>query len=495
MRKALTNPVYFAEVYIRPYDPKWTTAMPPHGQEMVYNALANERTVTILPPEFAKTTFISQALPVWLTLCAVAEGRLFRGMLLSEEEAMAKNNLRAVAWHLTENERIAADFSIDGKPIVRPSAAEDVWRDDAIIVDRPFVSKDPTWKAKGISSKGIRGSRLDWVIADDLITATGDSPANRRAAQIVWDNDVETRLVEGGHAALVGNFISDQDLLHDLGAREGWTMIRRPSIYVNGSPSEAPRESDLWDEESTSLLWPDVWSRERLRKLYVASPARFKHNHLLDPLAEGGEKLDPDWVTLVDSDDIDASEARLYMAIDPAPGGETADLDFFVVSVLASFPDSASSVLVESYATRTPMGNQAALVGAIHDRWARVGYGVKAIGISKVALDRYFRQALVAVRRDLDRKIEPISTPGSKEERLESLGAVAMSGQLRVLRAVWERKTSSHRDRHQELTLREEWSSFPLARHDDRLDALDLALRVEELKSAAGRRTVRMATT
>ena len=43
---------------------------------------------------------------------------------------------------------------------------------------------------------------------------------------------------------------------------------------------------------------------------------------------------------------------------------------------------------------------------------------------------------------------------------------------------MWHQYTSDAEDRFQEMSLYEEWKAFPLGRHDDRLDGLDVLVRV-----------------
>jgi hypothetical protein len=481
--RALANPIYFAEFYMRPYDPHWVTAIPPFAKEMLHFAITGERGVVMLPPEFMKTTLLSQVLALWLTYGAVAEGRLLRGMLLSEEEAMAAGNLNVIAWHILNNERLRADFvDAQGRPLVAPDEEEGVWREDAIIVKRPGASKDPTWQAKGLDSKGIHGRRLDWVIGDDVITPrNASSPALRRKALDTMDLVVETRVVRDGHVLMAGNFNDTKDLLHTLSARRGWRTFKRPSMHVAGRPDVAPKESELATAE---LLWPDNWDRERLMRQYEATPNRFRRIHLMDPRAEHGERLNVGWVRVIDPSETPLSYARFFMALDPAPGGEGEDLDFFNITVGALH--ELSYDIVESLDVRVPMHRQAALVGAVHDRYQRLGQGVIAIGAAKVALDRYFTGALTIVRDDLRPKIVGISVPGAKEERLEALGPFAQSGWLRVWSPTWEALTSGGDDRHQELSMMEQWREFPYGAHDDKLDGLDVAIRTAREFSMLG---------
>jgi hypothetical protein len=319
--RALANPVYFAEQYVRPYDPSWIAPMPEFAREMLRFALGGKRRVVMLPPEFMKTTLLSQALPLWLSIDAAVHGKQMRGLLLSEEERMAIGNLNVVSWHILNNERIAADFTdAQGRPILKPDEEENVWREDAIIIQRPGASKDPTWAARGLDSKGIHGRRLDWVIGDDVITPiNASSPALRKKALDTMDLVVSTRVVKNGHILMCGNFNDPKDLLHTLSGRKGWDRFKRPSMYV-GEPHVAPKESEL---RTADLLWPDNWTRERLLEEYERTPNRFRRIHLMDPRAEHGERLNVSWCQLLDPDATPLRYCKFFIGIDPAPRGDT----------------------------------------------------------------------------------------------------------------------------------------------------------------------------
>jgi hypothetical protein len=311
------------------------------------------------------------------------------------------------------------------------------------------------------------------MIGDDVITPrNATSPALRKRALDVMDLVVLTRIVKTGKVLMAGNFNDPKDLLHTLSTRRGWGTFKRPSMHMPGRPDMAPKESQLDEAE---LLWPENWTRDRLMEEYESTPNRFRRIHLMDPRAEHGERLNVGWVTIIDPDETPLHYCKFFMALDPAPGGEGDDLDFFNISVVALHNRNLD--LVESFDVRASPGRQATLVGMIHDRYNRIGQGVVAIGISKVALDRYFSGVLDVVREDLTHKVEGISTPGSKEERLEALGAYAQMAWLRVWAPAWDNQTSGPEDRVQELPLSEQWRDFPYAKHDDKLDGLDVAIR------------------
>ena len=471
--RALANPIYFGEVYVRPYDSNWTEALPPFAHEMLKFCLRERRGVVVLPPEFLKTTLISQVLPLWLTVNATVRGQLLRGMLLSEEEDMAKNNLSVVSWHILNNDFLKADFSDDrGRPLLYPDADEKTWKDDAIIVVRHGTSKDPTWQAKGIDSKGIQGRRLDWLIGDDLITpANAFSPAKRESALRTWDMQITTRLVEAGRALVAGNFNDPHDLVSTLSARTSYASFKRPAVAIKGSPEVAVDPSDPRAEP----LWPQNWPLERLHREKLEKPNRFQRIFLLSATSEQGEKLLVHWMRLIKPQETPLTESKFFLSIDPAPGGETDDLDYFNIAIGAMH--GANLDLIESYSVRAPIPQQVELVGQFHDRFQRIGKGVIAIGGAKIAMDRYFRGALTIKRPDLEAKLVQVSVPGIKEERLEALGPYAQTGWLRCWDHVWNQLTAGPEDRYQEMSLYEEWKAFPLGRHDDRLDGLDVLIR------------------
>jgi hypothetical protein len=470
--RALADPIFFGELYMRPYTEGWETQLPPFAKDMLAFALAHTRGVVQLPPEFLKTTCISQLLPLWLTYRYSWAKKVLRGLLLSEEEGIAQANLAVISWHIENNELLRADFhDARGRALVFPDPKEEIWRQDAITVARPGTSKDPTWQAKGLDSSGIHGRRIDWLLGDDVVTPKNAfSPAKRRAALRTWDLEISTRLVADGRAILAGNLNHDHDLTATLAKRKSYRLFKRPAIHEQGKPTQGVEA----DHPRATLLWPENWPWERLRREAEDKPSTFRVIYLLDPSAEYGEKLQIGWLDVVSDDQVDLDSSAFIIAVDPAPGGEQADLDFFNITVLAIAEPQI--VLYASIDVRRSTPEQLALVKAVHDRFQRIGRGVVWIAAAKVTVDHYLRGALVTVHPDLAHKIVGVSAPGSKRARLEALGPLAKVGAFRVHEAVYDELTSDAADQFQELSFKEQWRTFP-GRHDDKLDGLDLALR------------------
>lgn len=473
---AIASPAVFGHLYVRPYDEIWREkgSLPHLTRELLAWMPVVRRGVVITPPEFLKTTAL-HTYCLWLTYRAAQLGKLptFAGMLTAEEAKHAERNLSVITWHIEHNERLASDFvDVYGEPLVVPDLEEDKWTDSEIVVRRAGTMKDPTWQAKGISSKGVQGARLLHVVGDDVITPrSADSPAEQKKALRLWDKQVTTRLREGGQALLLGNFNHPRDLVSTLESRPSYAVFRRPALHVPGDKSKAPEQAT--DPDAIPNL-PEVWSRERLEQERTDKPGTFRAVMLLDAEDEQGRRL-PKVLTVIGEDETPLNQCRFVISTDGAPGGEQDDPDFFNITILAVSAKHADIVVCHDM--RAEATEQVDTLAAYVSRYQRLGLGVAAIGIPKVALDHYFRGAVLIGHPHLRPLLQPISVPGSKEARLEALGPFASNGWLRCWDSAYSTLTSAASDRYQELTIEEQWSGFPSISHDDKLDGIDVGIR------------------
>lgn len=476
MAAALGNPALFGELYVRPYDDEWTGPLPEVAQSMLRFALVTKRGVLMMPPEFLKTTTISQLYPLFVTYYFAAAGLLgkLHGALMSEYIDLARRNLSVLSWHVENNELLRGDFiDVRGRPLVEPDPAADKWTDDEIVVRRPGASKDPTWQAAGLYTQ-IQGSRLNFLIGDDLVTPLhSNSHAKQVEAIRVWDQQTSRRLVDEGQAIIAGNYNHPKDLLSTIGARSRWKVMRRPALHMPGNVEEAP--DDYRDPEAVPAL-PEKWPKRRLYEEAADSPGTFPVVYLLRSSAAGAALLRAHWVTRITLDDI-ARFGRVYlMSIDPAPGAEVdPDPSFFTITVGVLTAEHLD--VIESYAARLSPTEQVDVLSAKVEHYRQQGH-VGGIAVSKVALDRYAKGAFEVGDVSLRPLLHPHSLPqGSKIERLGSLGTYTKGGWCRITEEAWNEQTSGPDDRVQETTLAEEWETLPAQRHDDRLDGLDLLIR------------------
>jgi hypothetical protein len=495
---AVANPAYFGEVYVRPYTPRWDSPLPRVAGAMLFFAIHVRRGIVWTPPEWLKTTTLSQLYPLWLTYRWAANGNIDRlaGMLMSEEQKLAQRNLGVVSWHIEFNERLQRDFLDDvGRPLVEPDPDADKWTDSEIVVRRAGTSKDPTWQAKGLDSKGIQGARLTHLLGDDIVTPrSAGSPAMQEKAERLWDEQATTRVLEDGQALAIGNYNGDRDLLAKLSRRRSYKVFKRPSLHVQGDPATPP--DDPADPDAVVAL-PEKWPLKRLQDEREEKPNKFRRIHLMDSTAESGEKLKVAWMSIVPDDSVPTS--RWFIGLDPAPGGDGDDLDFFNLTVggLHGDPKAGDQHLdiAACHDTRASAGDQVELLVSYVQRFSRIGHGVAAIGVPQIALDNYFKGAVLIGAPELAPLLVPIKgiASSSKTERLEALGPYAKSGWLRCCDGAWRALTSDAADQFEELSLFEQWRDFDSISHDDKLDGVDVCQRTaREFGGKGTTRTVKL---
>lgn len=473
---ACVNPVFFGETYVRPYDENWTGALPELPRQVLGFTMSVRRGVVMTPPEFLKTTVVSQVYPLWLTYLYAQAGKLslLHGALMSELQELAERNLSVIAWHIENNPRLREDFvDVHGRPLVEPDPDQDKWTDEEIIVRRATPSKDPTWQAKGVKTT-IQGARLNHLIGDDLVTpGSAKSVAKQRDALHRWDSEVTTRLVATGQAIIAGNFNHPKDLLSTIANRSSYRTLRRPAMHVPGNVEEAPE--DPRDPEAIIAL-PEKWPRARLMEELADKPLQYPTIYLLRSATKGGKALREGWVTRITLEDVPVEGRVFLFSLDPAPGAEVdPDPSFFTITV--GILTATHLDIVESFAARLEPTEQVELLSEKVAARRKQGH-VGGIGISKVSLDKYARGAFEVG----DPSLRPLLHPhkvgeGAKAERLAHLGAYFKGGWARVLESAWTAQTSDIEDRDQETTLAEEWTTLPMQRHDDRLDGVDVLIR------------------
>lgn len=72
-------------------------------------------------------------------------------------------------------------------PDLQPSYRQgDAWKKDALIVDRPPGMRDPSLVAVGVDQGSLPGSRLSWILVDDLVNEENSRTPERRQAIAGW---------------------------------------------------------------------------------------------------------------------------------------------------------------------------------------------------------------------------------------------------------------------------------------------------------------------
>ena len=154
------------------------------------------RLVILAPIEHGKSEQRCIALPLWL----IGVDPTLRIAIISDTSAQARKFLGAIKQYLLTDPDYHRVF-----PWVRPETRpgrEGYWRDDAIVVERAVISKDPTVQALGLR-EAFQGSRLDVILGDDIQNFDDTRTTYQRAKTVEWwTAAVSSRATPNGHISL-----------------------------------------------------------------------------------------------------------------------------------------------------------------------------------------------------------------------------------------------------------------------------------------------------
>jgi predicted phage terminase large subunit-like protein len=464
VRRALVDPIFFGERYVRPHDARWIKQTAQFQKDMVQHLLEGSRfdpeilkqvhrpedardlattayRTLWIPIEHAMTTWLSVVIPLWI-ICIDQESK---GALIGNRVDDAMKPLAVIKWHVENNQLLRGDF-----PEVREDRKAG-WSDERIFVQRRDRTKDPTVQTSGITGT-IQGARLDWAFGDDVQDRRRAlSDAYNQADQENWQEIIENRIVDGGVCSTYGTLQSGRDLTATMSRSPGYRHMHLSAYDTDGR----------YGKKGEPIWMP----RERLELARARQgERRFARKYLNDSKDEGGKLLRAEHFRTVTSKDVAWAGALWYAGVDPATGeSESAD------------PDEYSIV----YGIRERSG-RAVVCGSIGSYNWGMYEGMEQLKklhgshhLTKVAIESVAFQ--VAVKQQLWRETSipayKSPTSKSKEMRFESMGSLFEIGRAVVLESgpgIYEPDNAST-----EENLYDQWIDFNEGRHDDRLDAME----------------------
>jgi hypothetical protein len=211
-----------------------------HQKVVLDFAMAHELCVIRLPADHAKTFTI-----VGLTLFLMGQDVTQRGAIVGAEQGIAEKPLSMVRDYIEQSRDLSMVF-----PLLRKSQRQgDPWTQTKLTLDRPPGIKDPSLMAVGIDGS-IVGSRLSWIVVDDILNRENTSTQEQRRKVIEWfDSSVLSRRIRPGGRVIVSNTAwHPEDITHVLQGM-GW-----PTIQMDVMGGIDVWNADNWDHD---LLVPE----------------------------------------------------------------------------------------------------------------------------------------------------------------------------------------------------------------------------------------------
>lgn len=460
----------------------------------VYNAMwkacdedyphAPTRISRLLPRGHAKTEGCGVVFPTW----AVLSHPNIRVAVVSKTKGIAAERTEKAVEYI---ERYAPQFGVDVAESGRTQ-----------LTTEANDHKEPTISPYGLESQ-LTGKHFDVIVWDDIADWDNQrTETQRRNVRDYFDDYVDNLpsndsiLEHGPVQVCIGTRKHPQDIYatHILDsatwdvavyraiAEKDWNIVEQRDWHVRGddgktydSIADLPADVNLANNgiipnRDVDVLWPELQPPEAL--LYdIAdgdnSLAVWRRENQQDPQALSGEVFSAEWLVYEDQLPKDRGAYRwvagldLGLVDDPQQAAE-GDTDFTALAVVAD--DPANDV---AFLTRLRRERGLSVKG-IAD-WTERNLPAD-VPVSKLLVEQNAGRGPGQRLRDgTDIPTENVSSTSDKESRIHNLSADFEDGSLRI---VGDPDDDPWRSFEQD-----EWLQFPTAAHDDRLDAIELAMR------------------
>lgn len=368
--------------------------------------------------------------------------------IFSFNQSTAGAFLRQIMVELQENEMLKEIF-----PDVLwadPKKQAPVWSEKSgLIVKRKSRPKESTVEAHGLVDGQPTSKHFKLMIYDDVVTRESVStPDQINKTTTAWELSINLA-AEGGAKRYIGTRYHANDTYAEM-IRRG---VAKPRIYAatkNGDPAGEPV---LMKAESLA------------EKRVAMGPYTFACQMLQNPLADEVQGFKPKWINYY-RDDRGTEAMNKYIVVDPASSKKKRS-DYTAMFVIGCAADNNFYVL-DMVRDRLNLTERTDAVFALHKRWKPQNVGYERYGMMGDIEHIKERQA----NEKYHFPITELGGKMAKEDRIRRLIPVFEQGRMflpvEMSKTDYEGKTIDLIN----AFVNDEYAAFPVAAHDDMLDAL-----------------------
>lgn len=265
---ARTDPAVFCQFVLRDEQTGFPITLAPMHEEWQDLLSQHERIVLWAHTESGKTSAIS----IGRTLWEIGRNPNIRILVLSSSAGQAKKIVKAIKNYVERSLEFRMVF-----PGVVPDKSDTsgMWREDAFIVKRQTMSKDPTMQAVGYNGN-VLGGRYDLIIIDDYLTDENTYSDRQREKYFRWlKSTIEGRKTGRSRLVFIGNAWHIDDAMHRYAAEEATVSRKYPVRGADGQSS-----------------WPEVWPNSRIEKeILNRGPIESQRSLFCDPVSDAERKF------------------------------------------------------------------------------------------------------------------------------------------------------------------------------------------------------------
>jgi len=354
----------------------------------------------------------------------------------------SKGFLREIKSHFEKNEKLLALYG-------NHKNEDEKWSETQIIVKkRQAFHKEPTIQVTSVD-KSVVSQHYDLIIADDLVTRESISTKEQRSKLIKYYKDLLDLLEPGGTLLVIGTRWHYDDLygwiLNECTTKQHFEVMIKKVFDETGEP-----------------IFPQKFSKEYIKQLKDEKGSyEFNAQYNNDPVSEEEADFKRDTFKWFFLHNINMHEGMIYITIDPAVSkDENADYTGIIVNLV----QGGSWKILEARRMRL---NPTELVDEVFYLARKYKENLRMIGIEDIMYTK-------AIDYDLTRRMQETGE-WFQIEKIKHKNK-AKEDRIRALIPLFERGNIELSERCQDLE--EELSRFPVAEHDDILDALAYQLYI-----------------
>ena len=395
-----------------------------------------DRLLICMPPGAAKSTYTSFLFPAWY-LANHPDAPIIAASHTAElSERWGRRVRNLIAEHSeTFNLRLRADSQAAGR-----------WQ----------LETGGEYLAAGVG-QAILGFRADLIVIDDPVRSREDAMSeNIRKATWEWyRSDLRTRLRPGGRVVLITTRWHEADLAGQLleemdRGGEIWDTLILPAIAEEGDPLGRRAGEFLWGDDGYG--YADLLRRE----LATQSPQNWASLYQQRPAPETGNFFDRDWLKpYVKAPPLET--LHTYAASDYAVTSGGGD---YTVHLVVGVDPNGELWLLDLWRAQASSDVWVERMLDMAEKWMPLAWaeerGQILAAMGPLIERRVYERRIPIFRRQFPSRHD-------KAVRAQAIrGRMAMDGLHVPTRAPWY------------AAFEQELLSFPVAKHDDQVDALSL---------------------
>ena len=396
---------------------------------------------------WAREHYKSTIITVGLTIQEIIRNPDITVGIFSHTRSIATAFLRQIKREFEQNIRLQKFF-----PHIAPPGRADkrMWSESGgLVVVRESNPKEATLEAWGLVDGQPIGKHFDLLVYDDVVTrASVNTPEQIAKTTEAWALSLNLG-AHGGHRRIVGTRYHYHDTYQEILSR-GAAIPRIYPATDNGKADGKP------------VFLSQTALRQKRRDM---GPYVFGCQMLQDPVADRVQGFLPEWFHTVPDNTV-FSRMHKYIVVDPA-GECKKDSDYTVMWVVGLGQDQ-NYYVIDGIRERLNLTGRADALFALHKRYTPLGVGYQKYGqqadIEHIT-DRMSREGYFF-------PITPLGGNVPKNDRIRKLTPLFEQGRVFFKQHIDHIDAQGQSKNLGEVFLRDEFTQFPVSRHDDMLDCL-----------------------